>query len=177
MCPTELIRWKNQKGSTCYLMTFYKRDSTSDIFLEFSKNFRTSHFTRQLQTTDCKGFLQGCARAALAAYGNRRNTATVLRAVVKSHKGLKRTKVHNCLRVFWKKSKKILKIHRESPRWSTFIVKLQPGIALSKKSQSKIHLVNFIKKETPIQRLLQKHFPVSFEKILDTTLTPLRECL
>ena len=58
MCPTELILLKNQKGSTCYLMTFYKRDSASDIFLEFSKIFRTSHFTKQLQTTDCtvKGF-------------------------------------------------------------------------------------------------------------------------
>ena len=32
VCSTELLLWKNQKGSTCYPMTFYKRDYTTDIF-------------------------------------------------------------------------------------------------------------------------------------------------
>ena len=49
-CSTELLLWKNQKGSTRYTMVLYKRDSTADIFL------RTSYFTKQLQTTDCKGY-------------------------------------------------------------------------------------------------------------------------
>ena len=33
MCSTELLLWKNQKGSTRYPMILYKRDSTADIFL------------------------------------------------------------------------------------------------------------------------------------------------
>ena len=33
MCCTELLLWKNQKGSTRYPMILYKRDSTADIFL------------------------------------------------------------------------------------------------------------------------------------------------
>ena len=33
MCSTELLFWKNQKGSTRYPMTLYKRVSTADIFL------------------------------------------------------------------------------------------------------------------------------------------------
>ena len=39
MCSTELLLRKNQKGSTRYLMTLYKRDSTADIFLETFKFF------------------------------------------------------------------------------------------------------------------------------------------
>ena len=33
MCSTELLLWKNQKGSTRYTMVLYKRGSTADIFL------------------------------------------------------------------------------------------------------------------------------------------------
>ena len=33
MCSTGLLLWRNQRGSTCYTMTLYKRDSTGDIFL------------------------------------------------------------------------------------------------------------------------------------------------
>ena len=33
MCSTGLLLWKNQEGSTCYVMILYKRDSTADIFL------------------------------------------------------------------------------------------------------------------------------------------------
>ena len=33
MCSTELLLWKNQKGSTRYPMILYKLDSTADIFL------------------------------------------------------------------------------------------------------------------------------------------------
>ena len=33
MCSTELLLWKNQKGSTRYPMILYKRDSTADIFV------------------------------------------------------------------------------------------------------------------------------------------------
>ena len=68
---------------------------------------------------------------------------TVLRAVVKSHKSLKGTKVF-CLWV------------------------LQPGIVYKK--QSKGYSVNFLKKETLTQRLLHKYFPVSFEKSINTAL-------
>ena len=33
MCSTELLLWKNQKGSTRYPMILYKRDSTAYIFV------------------------------------------------------------------------------------------------------------------------------------------------
>ena len=33
MCSTELILWKNQKGSTRYPMILYRQNSTADIFL------------------------------------------------------------------------------------------------------------------------------------------------
>ena len=39
MCTTELLLWKTQKGSTRYLVTLYKRNSTADIFLETFKFF------------------------------------------------------------------------------------------------------------------------------------------
>ena len=50
------------------------------------------------------------------SHRNRRNTSTLLRALGKSHEGLKRTKVN-----FWKFTGK-------SPCWTPFIVKLQPGV-------------------------------------------------
>ena len=58
---------------------------------------------------------------------NRRNTSTVLRAVVKSHNRLKITKVFAC----WCSGKnfKSFKICREEPVLGSFIVKLQPVIA------------------------------------------------
>ena len=48
---------KDQKSSTCYPVTLFKRDSTAVIFLKIFKLFWTSYFKKQLQTTDCKGFL------------------------------------------------------------------------------------------------------------------------
>ena len=33
MCSTGLLLWRNQKGSTLYPMTLYKRGSAADIFL------------------------------------------------------------------------------------------------------------------------------------------------
>ena len=39
MCSTELLRWKNQKSSTCYPMTLFKGDSTADILLEIFNFF------------------------------------------------------------------------------------------------------------------------------------------
>ena len=39
MCSTELLPWKNPKGSTCYPMFLCKRDSTADIFLRIFKLF------------------------------------------------------------------------------------------------------------------------------------------
>ena len=99
---------------------------------------------------------------------NRRNIATVLRAVIKSHKGLKGTKVFAC-GCFVRNLKNFSKFTGKNLCWSPFIVKLQPGIAY-KKSQSKGYLVNFIEKETPTQRHLHKYFAVSFGKIMNTTL-------
>ena len=57
MFSTELLLWKNQKGSTRYPIILYKWDSIADIFLWiFKKIFRFANFTKPLQTTDCKEF-------------------------------------------------------------------------------------------------------------------------
>ena len=59
---------------------------------------------------------------------NRRNTATVLRAVVKSHNGLKGTKVFAC-GCSGRNLKKLSKFAGMSPCWGPFIVTLQLVIA------------------------------------------------
>ena len=71
-----------------------------------------------------------CARAT-AAERNRRNIVTVLRTVVKYHKGLKGTKVFAC-GCFGRNLKKFSKFAGKSPWWSPFIVKLRPVIAFKK---------------------------------------------
>ena len=121
--------------------------------------FRTSYFTKQLQTNDCKGFLfrmpnDCCFRRAAQeqlSQCNRRNFVTVLRAVVKSLKSLKGTKVFAC-RYFGKNLKNFSKFTGKSPCWSPSIVKLQPIIAF-KKSQSQDYSVNFIKKKDVWKKL------------------------
>ena len=120
MSFTELLLWKNQKGLTYYLMTLYKRDSTADIFLKTFKFFFDNVFYKTALTTNCKGFLfvrisnDYCFRRVaqgqqLQCY--KRNTAIVLRAVVKSQ---------YLPWVFWKKSKKFLKTYREEPVLESF---------------------------------------------------------
>ena len=59
---------------------------------------------------------------------NRRITATVLRAVVKSHNGLKGTKVFAC-GCSGRNLKNLSKFAGKSRCWGPFIVKLQPVIA------------------------------------------------
>ena len=78
---------------------------------------------------------------------NRRNTATVMRAVVKSHKVLNGTKVFAC-GCSGRNLKNFSKLTGKSPCWSPFILKLQPGIAYKTETQSKGYSVNFIKKAT-----------------------------
>ena len=58
---------------------------------------------------------------------NKRNTATYLRAVVKSHNDLKETKVFTS-GYCGKNLKNFSKIVGKSPCWGPFIVKLQPVI-------------------------------------------------
>ena len=107
--------------------------------------FRTSYFTKQLQTTDCKGFLfrmsnYCCFRRAAQEQLSQcysRNFATVLRAVVKSPQSLKGTKVFAC-RYFGKNLKNFSKFRGKSPCWSSFIVKLQTIIAFKKKPKSRL---------------------------------------
>ena len=82
-----------------------------------------------------------------------------MRAVVKSHKYLKGTKVFafGCLVRNFKK------------KLSLFIVNLQPGIVY-KKSQSEGYFGELYQKETSTQRLLHKYFREGSEKIMNTTL-------
>ena len=98
--------------------------------------FGTSYFTKQLQTTDHKGFyllrISGSYYFFRIAQGqlpqcNRRNTATVLRAVVKSHNDLQETKVF-ASGYSGKNLKNFSQFVGKSPCSGPFIVKLQPVI-------------------------------------------------
>ena len=110
----------------------------SPFSYENSIFFQTNYFTKQLKTTDCKeifclfGMPNDCC-FPWAAQGqllqcNRRNIVIVLRTVVKSHKGLKGTKVFAC-ECFGRNLKNFSKFAWKSPCWSPFIVKLRPVIA------------------------------------------------
>ena len=111
---------------------------------EYSNFFQTSYFTKRLQTTDCKGFFcffrmpnDCCFRwdaQVQLPQCNSRNIVTVLRTVVKSHKGLKGTKVFAC-RCFGRNLKNFSKFAGKSPWWSPFIVKLRPVITFEKKTR------------------------------------------
>ena len=105
MCSTGLLLWRNQKGSNRYPMILYKRDSTADIFLSIFKFFFGPAVSKNSsKSLIVKGFYllrmsNDCFRRAAQrklSQQNRRNTATVLRAVVKSHNCLKGTKVFAC---------------------------------------------------------------------------------
>ena len=87
-----------------------------------------------------------------------RNTATVLRAVVKSHKGLKGTKVFAC-GCSGRNLNNFSKFTGKSPCWGNVVAleTLTQNVKVAKGCS-----VNFIKKEAPIQRLLLNYFPVSF---------------
>ena len=67
-----------------------------------------------------------CFRRAVQC--NWRNTATVLRAVVKSHNGLKGTKVFAC-GCSGRNLNNLSKFGGKSPCWGLFVVKLQPVVA------------------------------------------------
>ena len=108
---------------------------------ECSNFFQTNYFTKQLQTTDCKGFFclfrmpnDCCFR--WAAQGqlpqcNSRNIVTVLRTVVKSLEGLKGTNIFAC-GCFERNLKNFWNIAWKSPWWSPSIGKLRPVITHKK---------------------------------------------
>ena len=87
---------------------------------------------------------------------NRRNTATVLRVVVKSHEGLKGTKVFAC-GCSGRNLKNFSTFAGENLGRSPFTLKLQPAIQIQSKDYS-------IYTETPTQVL-----SVNFENIMKTT--------
>ena len=109
---------------TATISKFLRPSLFSYKYLIFSQ---TNYFTKQLQTTDYKGFFclfrmpnDCCFR--WAAQGqlpqcNRRNIVTVLRTVVKSQKGLK---VFAC-GCFGRNLKNFSKFAGKSPWWSLFI--------------------------------------------------------
>ena len=137
MCCTELLLWKNQKDSTNDPMILDEWDSNAAIFLWifnfFSEQAIAQNSSKPLITKDfyllrisgyyyffrvAQGQLSQC---------NRRNTATVLRAVVKSHNDLQETKVF-ASGYSGKNLKNFSKFVGKSPCWGPFIVKLQPVI-------------------------------------------------
>ena len=81
--------------------------------------------------------------------------------MVKSHKGLKGTKVFAC-GCFGRNLKKFSKFAGKSPWWSPFIVKLRPVIAF-KKNKVKITRSNLSKRDAYMETLTQV-FSVYFEK-------------
>ena len=137
MCSTRLLLWKNQKNLTRYPMTLYKWDSTAAF--EYSILFGQAISQNSSKTLIVKGsqllrmsnhycFCR-CAQGQLSQC-NRRNP--VLRAVVNSYGGLKGTKVFT---FEWsvRNLKTLSKITGRNLCWSSFIIKLQPGIAYKKK--------------------------------------------
>ena len=90
---------------------------------------------------------------------NRRNTATVLTAVVKSHNGLKGTKVSACGysgRNF--KLENFSKFAGKNPCWGPFIVKLQPVIAYKRL------LCQLYQQRDAYTKTLSQALPVNLEK-------------
>ena len=111
MCSAELILRKNQRDFTLYLMSLYKWNFTADIFLGifgccffFSDKLLYKAAPNQtLLIVKCFYFLRmwndSCflrSPQRQLSQCNRRNTATFFRTLVKSHKGLKGTKVFVC---------------------------------------------------------------------------------
>ena len=101
---------------------------------------------------------------------NRGNTATVLRAAVKSHNGLKETKVFasGCSR---RNLENLSKFAGKSPCWGPFIVKLQPVIAYKRL------LGQLYQRRDAYTGTLTQVLSVNFETNLNTTIKPLRDCL
>ena len=93
---------------------------------------------------------------------NRRNTVTVVRTVVKPHKGLKEIKVFVC-GCFRRNLNNFSKFAGKSPWWSPFIVKLRHVIAFKKKNKVKITRSNLSKRDAYTETLTQV-FSVNFEK-------------
>ena len=145
----ELFNGGNSAALSYHVSTRYKFLSVSlskfsrsvSVFLWIFNFFQTSYFTKQLQNTDCKELFSlfrmpnGCcfrwATQGQLRQCNRRNIVTVFRTVVKSHKGVKGTKVFAC-GCFGRNLKKFPKFAGKSPWWSPFIVKLRPVIAFKK---------------------------------------------
>ena len=133
----------------------------------YSDFFGANYFTKQLQTTDCKGFFiclechdyyfRRAAQRQLSQC-NSRNTATVLRAVVKSHNGLKGTKVFAC-GCSGRNLKNLSKFAGKSPCWDPFIVKLQPVIAYKR------FLGQLYQKRNAYTETLSQALPVNLEKL------------
>ena len=94
---------------------------------------------------------------------NRRITATVLRAVVKSHNGLKGTKVFAC-GCSGRNLKNLSKFAGKSPCWGPFIVKLQPVIAYKRL------LGQLYQKRDAYTETLTQILSVNFEKNINTTI-------
>ena len=101
---------------------------------------------------------------------NRRITATVLRAVVKSHNGLKGTKVFAC-GCSGRNLKNLSKFAGKSPCWGPFIVKLQPVIAYKRL------LGQLYQRRDAYTGTLTQVLSVNFETNLNMTIKPLRDCL
>ena len=107
---------------------------------------------------------------------SRRNIVTVLRTVVKPHKGLKGTKVFAC-ECFGRNLKNFSKFARKSPWWNLFILKLGPVIAF-KKTRLKITRSNLSKRD-PCTETLTQIFSADFEKKYEhdySARLPLKQC-
>ena len=88
---------------------------------------------------------------------NKRNITSVLKALVKSHNGLKGKK-SICLWVFWKNLKNLSKFTGKSPCWDPLIVKLQPVIAYER------FLGQLYQKRNAYTETLSQALPVNFQK-------------
>ena len=153
------------------------RNSTADIFLEIFKFFGQAISENSFKPLIVKVFYllrmsdDYCLRRAVQgqlSQCNSRNTATFLRAIVKSQKALKGTKVFAC-ECSGRNLKNFSKFAGKSPCWSKVV-------AWNSLWKSQSCSVNFIKKEAPTESTF-KYFPVSFEKNMNTSAwLPLKYC-
>ena len=149
-------------------MILYKWYSTADIFLSIfnffwdkliSQNSSKPLIVRSfyfLRISDDYCFRKAAQRQLSRC--NKRNITSVLRAVVKSHNGLKGTKVFAC-GSSGRTLKNFSRVAGKSPCWGLFIVKLQAVIACYKRLLGQLY-----QKRHPYTEILTQTLSVNFEE-------------
>ena len=170
MCSTRLLLWENQKGLTCYPMSLYKRDSTTDISLWIFKFFRQAILQNSSKPLIVKGFYllktpddDYFRRAVQGQLSQREKYCNYFESSGKIWYRLKRTKVFPCGRSE-RNLKNLSKFAGKSPCWGPSIVKLQHVMAY-KRSLGQLY-----QKRDAYTETLTQVLSVNFKKNMNTTI-------